>query len=251
MTKREIIEAQSQFVAMRNDLIQKSRYSLSLTEQKMLLLMISKITPYDEPGKEYPFTYTHFREVCNISKGGNTNKELKAALEELKTKPLYVPLNEDEEVLTSWFNDARMNRKTGEIMISFSKYLTPYLYELQQQMYYTQFTLDNAAAMKSTYGIRLLEYLTSIRTLRKKEPVSLYQLRKILGCEEKYPAWKDLRLYVIEPAMKDVNTFTDMNVEYEIARRQGKKVLDIKFIIRDTDGYEAMLNRRTALGNDE
>lgn len=251
MTKKEIVEAQSQFVAMRNDLIQKSRYSLSLIEQKMLLLMISKITPYDEPGKEYPFTYTHFREVCNISKGGNTNKALRAALEELKTKPLYVPLNEDEDVLTSWFNDARINRKTGEIMISFSKYLTPYLYELQQQMYYTQFTLDKAAAMKSTYGIRLLEYITSIKTLRKKEAISLYQLRKILGCEEKYPLWKDFRVRVLEPAINDVNTYSDMYVEYEIARKQGKKVLDIKFNVRDTSGYEAMLNRRTALGNDE
>lgn len=246
MTNREIVEAQSQFVAMRNDLIQKSRYSLSLTEQKMLLLMISKITPYDEPGKEYPFTYAHFRTVCNISKGGNTNRELKAALKELKTKPLVIPLNEDEEVITSWFNDARLNRKTGEIMISFSKYLTPYLYELQRQMYYTQFTFDVAAAMKSTYGIRLLEYLTSIRTLRKKEPVSLYQLRNLLGCEGKYPAWKDLRLYVLEPAIKDVDTYTDMKIEYDLVR-QGKKVLAVNFKITETDGYQAHLNRKEAL----
>ena len=251
MTKKEIIAAQSQFVAMRNDLIQKSRYSLSLTEQRMLLLMISKITPYDEPNREYPFSYTQFREVCNIPKGGNTNRELKEALKELKTKPLVIPLTEDEEVITSWFNDARMNRKTGEIMISFSKYLTPYLYELQQQMYYTQFTFGEAAAMKSTYGIRLLEYLKSIRTLRKKEPVSLYQLRTLLGCESKYPLWKDFRVRVLEPAINDVNTYSDMAVEYEITRKQGKKVEEIKFVIRDTDGYEASLNRRAALEPEE
>lgn len=247
MTREEIITAQSQFVAMRNDLIQKSRYSLSLTEQRMLLLMISKITPYDEAGKEYPFTYTQFREVCNLSKGGNTNRELKAALAELKTKPLVIPINEDEEVITSWFNDARLNRKTGEIMVSFSKYLTPYLYELQRQMFYTQFNLSEAIAMKSTYGIRLLEYLKSVRTLRHREPLTLFQIRTLLGCEDKYPAWKDLRLYVIEPAINDVNTYSDIYVEYEIAKKQGKKVLELMFIIKDNDAYAASENRRAAL----
>lgn len=247
MTKKEIIEAQSQFVAMRNDLIRKSRYSLSLTEQRMLLLMISKITPYDEPGKEYPFTYTQFREVCNLSKGGNTNRELKAALTELKTKPLVIPLNEDEEVITNWFNDARLNRRTGEIMISFSKYLTPYLYELQRQMFYTQFNLSEAIAMKSTYGIRLLEYLKSIQTLRHKEPITLYQVRALLGCEEKYPLWKDFRVRVLEPAINDVNTYSDIFVEYEITRKQGKKVLEIQFSIKDNDFSTVSANRRAAL----
>ena len=248
MTNEAIIQTQSQFVAMRNDLIQKSRYSLSLTEQRMLLLMISKITPYDEAGKEYPFTFTQFREVCNISKGGNTNKELKAALAELKTKPLIIPLNEDEEVITSWFNDARLNRRTGEIMVSFSRYLSPYLFELQRQMYYTQFKLSEAIAMKSAYGIRLLEYLKSIRTLRNKEPITLNQLRERLGCEGKYPAWKDLRLNVLEPAITDVNTYSDMLVEYEL-EKQGKKVVAVRFVIRESliQYAKAQRNRKEAL----
>lgn len=250
MTKQEIIEAQNQYVAMRNDLIQKSRYSLSLMEQRLLLLMVSKITPYDEPGKKYPFTFAEFRQVCNISKGGNTNKEIKAALNQLKAKPINIPVNEDEEIITSWFNDARLNHKTGRILINFSEELTPYLYELQRQMYYTQFTLGEAVAMKSTYGMRLLEYLKSIRTLRNKEPLSLYQLRERLGCEGKYPAWKDLRLNVLEPAINDVNTYSDMYVEYDLDR-QGKKVIAVKFKITDTDGYEARLNRRAALDADD
>ena len=38
-----------------NDLIQRSRFNLSLQEQKIILYLISQITPYDHDFKLYEF----------------------------------------------------------------------------------------------------------------------------------------------------------------------------------------------------
>ena len=50
-------------VVKANDLIQKSRFNLSLQQQKIVLYLISQITPYDEEFKLYEFSILDF---CRI-----------------------------------------------------------------------------------------------------------------------------------------------------------------------------------------
>lgn len=245
MTQREIVEAQSQFVVMRNELIQKSRYSLSLTEQKLVLYMVSKITPFDEPYKEYIFSYDEFEAVCNLNRDGGKSKILVVeALKALKSKTLEIRLSEKQRVITSWFNDAVIDEETQEIRIGFSKYLTPYLYNLQT--FYTKFCLENTLAMSSKYGIRLYEYLISIRSKGHKQKISLEELRERIGCD-KYEKYKDFRVRVLEPALKDINVYTDISVEYKEVKT-GRKVTYIEFVIVASDTAQRHINRARALG---
>lgn len=246
MTQREIVEAQSQFVVMRNELIQKSRYSLSLTEQKLVLYMVSKITPFDEPYKEYIFSYAEFEAVCNLNKDGGKSKILVIeALKALKSKPLEIKISARQKVITSWFNDAVIDEETQEIRIGFSKYLTPYLYNLQT--FYTKFCLENTLSMNSKYGIRLYEYLISIKSKGHKQKISLEELRERCGVGEKYPKYKDFRVFVLEPALKDINTYADISVEYK-EEKTGRKVTHIIFVIVTSDTAQRHMNRAKALG---
>lgn len=246
MTKREIVEAQSQFVVMRNELIQKSRYSLSLTEQKIILFMVSKITPFDEPYTEYTFAYKEFEAVCNLNKGGGKSKILVVdTMKQLKTKPIEIRLSEKQKVITSWFNDAIIDEETQTIKVSFSKYLTPYLYNLQT--FYTQFCLENVLPMSSKYGIRLYEYLKSIQSKSHKQKISLDELRERCGTGDKYTKYKDFRVCVLEPATKDINTYTDLKVEYQEVKT-GRSVSHIQFVITNSSTADRHINRASALG---
>lgn len=248
MTEKEIITAQSQFVVMRNELIQKSRYQLSLTEQKIILFMVSKITPYDEPHTEYNFSFKEFESVCHLKKGGNTKTLIKEAFHNLRTKPVEITLSEDETVITGWFNDARINTKTQTISVEFSRHLKPYLYNLQT--FYTMFCLENVLPMNSKYAIRLYEYLKSIKSKGYKQTVALEELRERCGVGEKYTKYKDFRVNVIEPALADINTYSDIEVKY-IEKKTSRSITHLEFTILTSETVERRMNRRNALRDED
>lgn len=244
MTKGDIRKAQSYDVAMKNELIQKSRYSLSLIEQKLLLYMISKITPFDLPNAEYSISVSEFCQVCNFNNdGGVYRKVVREALYTLKTKPFFIPWGTDEEVLVNWFNDAILNKRTGEIRFSFSRYLAQYLYELNSL--YTRFPLYNVLPMKSNYGIRLYELLKSRRTLGYKQVITIEELRSRLGCEDMYQLFADFRRKVIEPAITDINTYSDLEVKCEPVK-QGRSVIAYTFIILEVRNPQEQAKRLSA-----
>ena len=58
--QNEIHEMRSYKIVKSNDLIQKSRFQLSLQEQKIILYLISKIKPTDMEFNEYTFEIYDF-----------------------------------------------------------------------------------------------------------------------------------------------------------------------------------------------
>ena len=247
MTKREIAEARSQYVAMGNELIQKKRYNLSLLEQKLVLFMVSKITPYDEPNKDYIFSYNEFEAVCNLNKdGGKTKKSVYEMLRELSTHPLEVQLSVKQTLITHWFNNAVFDDETDTVKLDFSKYLVPYLNNLQTL--YTQFCLENVLAMKSKYSVRLYEYLKSVKNLGFKHPITLEELKRVMGAEN-YDLYKDFRVRALTPALEEINKYTDLEVSY-VERKTGKRVTAIEFKILAANEPTRFINRDRALNND-
>jgi plasmid replication initiation protein len=53
-------------------------------------------------------------------------------------------------------------------------------------------------------------------------------LRKTWGLETKYKALKDLKKWVIEPAMKDINKHSNLWVKFG-QRKAGRRVVEFKF----------------------
>lgn len=246
MTKREVAEARSQFVVVGNELIQKKRYNLSLLEQKLVMYMVSKITPYDAPGTDYTFTYNEFEEVCNLNKdGGKTKKSIYEMMRELSTHPLEVKLTEHQTLITHWFNNAVFDDETDTVKLDFSKYLVPYLYNLQTL--YTQFSLENVLAMKSKYSIRLYEYLKSVKNLGYKHLISLDELKSRMGAEN-YDLYKDFRVRALTPALEEINKYTDLEVDYQ-ERKTGKRITAIEFKIVAANEPSRFLNRQRALND--
>lgn len=51
MKENKYLELRNKTVTKANDLIQKSRFNLSLQQQKIVLYLISQVTPFDEDFK--------------------------------------------------------------------------------------------------------------------------------------------------------------------------------------------------------
>lgn len=209
-----------------NDMIQKGRHELSLQEQRCVLYAISKIKPEDTVFQEYTFELADFYRLCGLQKESYT--ELKAILIGLKQKTWWVETAPDVESTVSWFNKVRTNKKSGTVTVRFDDDMMPYLLELtKQDKFYTHYQLKYILPMKSQYAIRLYEILKSYQRNNREWFFEIDKLRKQLNCEN-YKDFCDLRRWVIEPAVAEINEFTDIKIAWDTVK-EGRKVARVVF----------------------
>lgn len=215
MKENLYLEARDSTVIKSNDLIQKSRYKLSLRQQKAILFLVSQIKPTDDDFKDYTFEIREFCRVCGLdSIGGNNYDALKAALKELSDKSMYIMINDNTEALVRWLEKVYIHKGTGLITVRFDKDMKPYLLHLHEN--FTSYELIYTLRMKHYASPRLYELLKSYHYDKMKPYTVEFELdrfKQILNIDKKtYNDFKYLRRFILNPAIKEINEQTDMKI---------------------------------------
>lgn len=215
-------------VVKSNDLIQKSRFQLSLQEQKIILYLISKIKPDDLELKEHTFEIVDFCKVCGLDKSNGANyKYIKQTLKELRDKSVWVELENGAETTLAWIDSVTMNKNSGSVIVKINDMMKPYLLQLQER--FTQYELLYTLAMKSQYSIRLYELLKSYE-YQSQKIFDIDDLKKTLSAEN-YGRFPDFKRYVLDIAMREINELSDLNVDYGIIK-EGLRYSKLEFSIK-------------------
>ena len=238
--KNKEIEIRNRTVVKSNDLIQKSRFSLSLLQQKIVLYLISHITPRDKEFTLYEFSIIEFCRVCGLDiENGNNYIMLKAAIKGVADKSMWIETEDGEETLVRWIEKPYINKRSGLIKIRLDEDLKPYLLQLKAN--FTQYELLWTLHFKSKYTIRLYELIKSIH-YRDLEPYShtytVNNLRRLLDAES-YKDYKNFKARVLDIAVKEINLYSDKIVEYKPIK-EGKAVTQIELIIKSKDPLETL-----------
>lgn len=237
MNKTEIEKERNYFVAKRNDLIQKSRFSLTGSEQKILWHLISKIEPEDTDFKEYEFDINEFCRMCGIQESnGKNNKNLKKAIDSLKSKSFWIFLTPTYEIQIDWIEHAAIDHERDVLILKLNSLLKPYLLNLKDQKSgYSLLEKPVALVMQGKYPIRMYELLKSLEKLGEY----IYEIEelKIKVDAEKYARFPDFRRRVLDPSVNAINKFADFRVEYELIKT-GKANTHIKFIFKNKTGFQ-------------
>ena len=239
----EIIQARNYKVVKGNDIIQKARYDLGLAEIKAFSFVLSKIKPTDAAFSEYTFTINEYCKVLGIKTNNGKNiQNVKKSLKNLVDKSFFLTLEDGTETTISWLNKVWIDKGSGKIRVRLDDDLQKYVTGLYTN--YTQYELLCTLPMRSTYSIRIYELLKSY-AFTKQHTFNLEQLKKALGCEH-YTRFPDFRRKVIEVAVKEINTYTDLEISWHPVTK-GKKVIEIAFSIkqRDTLGMYFAAKRAT------
>lgn len=222
-----------------DELMQKARFSLTLTEQRLILYAISKIHPTDTYNTLYEIELGDFFRVC-----GNDDNEsytrTKDQLKRLSDKSWWLQ-QKDCESIVRWFSVVRLYQNSGTILVKFHEDMFPYLFELAKQMResgrtYTSYDFRYVLPMKSTYSIRLYELLKSYQKNNKSWWFKLDKLRHLLDCEH-YERFPDFRRYALEPALKEINKYSDLNISINLIK-DGRKVVAIEFLMLEKNFNE-------------
>ena len=207
-------------------------YKLSLNEQRVILACIAQVRSSEQLmiTDEFELSAKDFAQLFSVSEA-RAYHALIDVVESLFNRYVVVdrPYPErprSKKLKMRWISSIEYLTDEGKISLCFSKKMLPYLSELKGQ--FTKYELQHIGNMTSVYGIRLYELLMQWRTTGHRE-IEIAWLKKQFEIEDKYGAIKDLKKYVIVPAIKDINTYSDYHVEWT-QRKTGRSVTHFTFV---------------------
>lgn len=237
---KKLMEIRELPVRKSNLLIQKARYKLSAKQLDIITYVVSKVQPDDECGKLYKFSIKEFCQLINIDcRNGWHYKTIKDELQHLADKSLWVPTEDGKkEVLTRWFDEVMIDRGNGVVEVSFHKSIWQYIYEVKKS--FTQYPASHSYALNSKYAKYLYDYCKSYEK-QGQRTISIEDFKKY-ACPCGYSEYYNLRQRVLEPAVEEINKYTDITVSFEPMKYKGSRKYNyITFTIKSvTDSWETV-----------
>lgn len=260
MENYDLAEARNNLVAKDNRMIQNSRMSLGILENKAILYLISKIKPDDQAGKIYHFNCKEFQALLNWNKEASYTN-VKVMLQNLGDLSWWMEgerKGKKIDILVRWFNIVHMNPGTGDIEISFHEDMFPLLLDLQKHLeedgrFYTTYKLQNITLMKHRYSPRIYELLKSYQFNNQKWTFengtgSEFDLqvriadtgkdkktgKPVSSIPASWSNWATFKRDVLNPAIDEINKYTDIKVAYvgkkeDIHHRKTRAIRTIEF----------------------
>ena len=218
------VKKESHMVVKSNVLID-SRYKLTLSEMKLALLIISKVSLKDKDFKTYKIHMKDFIELLESKRSGMYTQS-RDIIKSLLSKVLEIPT--DYGCLqVAFLSSAKHFRNRGYVDVRFDPELKPYLIQLKQK--YTRYDIANVLQCKSVYSVRMYEILKSFEGLSTRT-IRVEDLRRMLACEDLYKRFFDFERGVIKTAKKELKQHSDIYFNYETTK-QGRYITKITFKI--------------------
>ncbi|WP_281864873.1 replication initiation protein [Planomicrobium okeanokoites] len=228
-------------VTQGNSLIEaRQKKPLTVREQKLILVMVSMIEPTDDDFKDYEISIRDFHRLLSLE-GREHYTEMKSMMENLLSKVVEIP-TDDGWLMTQWVVKARYIEGAGKLQLRFAAELKPYLLQLKNA--FTSYKLNTILPLKSVYSIRLYELMKKWQQVQKWS-CTVEELRGKLGAFNKsYDLYGNFKNRVLEPSVTDLNSQTDLLIEYNEVKK-GRKVVQIEFIIKKNN--KAKVDGRAAI----
>ena len=219
-----------------NKLISAS-YSLGIPEQRIIFLAIIAAREQEKIIDARGVLQIHassYQEQFKVEKH-SAYKALKSA-----AKGLFDAHFEYDDVhektgdlvhrIVRWVQSVAYIDKTGMIELQFTDAVIPLITRLSEQ--YTEYDLKQVSELQSEYSIRLYELMAQWKTVGKTNKITLDDLRKKLGVgTEQYKAMHNFKARVLDLAIKQINSFTDIQADY-IQHKTGRAVTGFTFTFK-------------------
>lgn len=221
-------------VVTHSNQLTEARYSLTLGEQKVILFLISMISPDDLELKDYSIKVQDFGTMMGL-KGNSIYQRMDETLDRLLSRVIHIP-KETGYLKIGWVSSAEYIRGKGIVQLRFDSKLKPYLLQLRKQ--FTRYRLFAVTQFQSAYSVRIYMLLKQYERIGERE-FDLMELREMLGIDKKkYSQFKDFRKWVLNQAKKEFDrkdaqgaALCDITFELETIR-EGRRISRLKFYIK-------------------
>lgn len=194
---------------------------LTIYERKIIAYLISKIKPGDDTFKPVTLKYSDFCKIMNITASGKSYKKISDSVENLFNKSFKVLTKDGDTVFFHWLEGekTRIKGSKREVVLQLSNSLKPFLLNLTRD--FTMYELGYVIMFKKKYTFRLYEFLKSHAGFGYCHYNIENFKNKVIG--NQYQNIADIERYILEPAKEEINTFSDINISYNINKKYGEK----------------------------
>lgn len=225
---------------MKNELVVKDNalmnasYNLEVTEQRLILLAIIQArktgkgitadSKLEIHAGDYMFAYEVDKHAAY--------KALKEAANNLferqfSFKEEHKNTGKTGTVRSRWVSRIKYVDELAILEITFAPDVVPLITRLEK--YFTSYQIKQVAQITSKYGIRLYELLIQWREIGKTPVLKINDFRFKLGIDDsEYKLMHQFKSRVLEPAIKQINDFTDIAVTYE-QHKSGRTISGLEF----------------------
>jgi len=208
-----------------------------LHEFRLFGTMLTMIQPSDS---EFTSTVINVGDVVKLfalSRGARNYEDIRTAALRLQKKFLEVY----EEIdgipykttvpLLDQSSEPLNARDRNHIRVKFHSKLKPYLLELKRE--YLTADLRYVVGIQSIYTIQMYAVLKNQFNLGNKSPkYSLVRLREILSISpELYVKYGSFKQQIIMRAVRDINTYTDLEIKELVEEKQKRQIISITFVL--------------------
>ena len=214
-------------------------YELTTSEQRLILSAIEQIPKGVHVSSKtiYQVNASDFVRLFGVHEK-TAYRDLKEAAGKLYERSIVIRTKEKTarirwlqmlEVKNPYFEDVIRDSEWQSVLVMFSEAVTPLLSDLKSE--FTKYLASDLKGLSSSYAIRFYELIKQYESIGSRE-IAIIDLRFMLCLQDKYPLFGNLQQRIIDPAIKEINEKTPMQVQYEF-RKTGRKVTHIKLKFKE------------------
>lgn len=223
-----------QHLIVKSNALNIACYKLTLNEQRLVLLAIAGLNsrrPGTRPGfnqvEGIRITAGEFGEAWKLGPK-DAYKALKEATLDLYERSI-TELNGKRVSKSRWVLRVEYHDGEGWAELSFSPFVVPHLTSIGKE--FTEYRLGQISGIRSTYAIRIFEWCVQFSSTGILV-VSLDELIKRL--ELKYKLYNDVRRFVLEPAITELQTKSNLKISWEPIK-EGRAVKSVRFTFKEDE----------------
>ena len=206
-----------------------ARYDLSALEMDIMFALLARLTKDDRPGTLYRLRVQDLEELTG--RAWNYHR-LGPAVETLVGRCYHI------EDGASWLKvtmlaSAEYIKGQGVIELEISEKLRPYLIDLKNN--FTSYRLQSVLRLTSKYAKRIYELASQWKDVGETKTYSLDEFKLMLNLKdptgrepEQYAQVSNLRKFVLDIAVEQINAHTDLTVSYEL-HKVGRSYQGVRF----------------------
>lgn len=239
--KRELDTQKNVKVVTDNHFITADGLSkMSLKARKLLYLTAAQCKQNDDQFYEYSISVKEFADIMGIEKTHVYQEAYNITGELASAKLTYLPdgAKRFKHIPVTASCEYTEN---GYIKIELNKRMTDFLLELRGS--FTQPLLSDFMRMRSPYSMAVWHLMQ--REMHSKKPgtkriefyISLEELRKVTGCENKLKQLGEFKNRVLDKALREIDGCCGVKISYE-NRKEGRTVVGFDFKAINSYGFD-------------
>ena len=209
----------------------RAEYRMTLNEKRLLNLATAKLDSQladADQLQDIPITAEEYMRVYEVVPN-NAYTEMAQAAKKLMNRQLTIRHEGKSYTIYNLLVESNYREREGIVVITLNPRLASQLIGLRNR--FTQFMLESVRHFRLFSSTRLYEMMKSVESQGMFE-LSLEDFKaRVLADPKKYKRFADLKKRILEPALNEINTLSDIKVTYEPVK-QSRRIVGLRFIIR-------------------